>query len=140
LCDAILEGLAQHLQDVACALGPFIQKEHAVVRQRHVFGHRHLSAADQPHVRNGVVRARKGRVVTNAVRLPVRPATRWMRVVSMASGMVISGGMVVSRRVSIVVKIPRHRYWQRRTPCDASVDPALANRGSSRLPTLPQSF
>ncbi len=29
--------------------------------------------------------ARHGRVVTTAVRRPVRPATRWMRVVSMAS-------------------------------------------------------
>jgi hypothetical protein len=64
---------------VACALGPFIQKEHAVVRQRHFAGHRHLAPADQPRIRDGVVGARKGRVVTKAVRPPVRPATRWMR-------------------------------------------------------------
>jgi transposase len=37
-------------------------------------------------------------MVTNAVRSPVRPATRWVRVVSMASARVIAGRMVVSRR------------------------------------------
>jgi hypothetical protein len=45
--------------------------------------------------------ARNGRVVTRAVRSPVRPATRWMRVVSRASGRVIAGRMVVSRRTSL---------------------------------------
>jgi hypothetical protein len=38
-----------------------------------------------------------------AVRSPVRPATRWIRVVSMASASVIAGRMVVSRRASIDV-------------------------------------
>jgi hypothetical protein len=46
-CETLLEGLAQDFQDVACALGQFIQEEHAVVRQRHFAGHRHLAAADQ---------------------------------------------------------------------------------------------
>jgi hypothetical protein len=41
--------------------------------------------------------------VTNAVRVPVQLATRWMRVVSSASGRVIAGGMVVSRRANILV-------------------------------------
>jgi hypothetical protein len=50
--------------------------------------------------------ARHGRVVTTAVRSPVRPATRWIRVVSMASGRVIAGRMVVSRRASIDVPAP----------------------------------
>ena len=45
-----------------------------------------LAAADQPHIRDGVVRARHGRVMTKAVRAPVRLATPWMRVVSRASG------------------------------------------------------
>jgi hypothetical protein len=31
--DTLLEGLAQDFQDVACALGPFIQEAPAVVRQ-----------------------------------------------------------------------------------------------------------
>jgi hypothetical protein len=39
--------------------------------------------------------------VTTAVRTPVRPATQWMRVVSRASGRVIAGKIVVSRRASI---------------------------------------
>ena len=41
--------------------------------------------------------ARNGRVVTHAVRSPVRSATRWIRVVSMASARVIARTMVVFR-------------------------------------------
>src|SRR4029450_1148279 len=50
--------------------------------------------------------ARHGRAVTHAVRAPVRPATRWIRVVSMASARVIAGRMVVSRRASIDLPAP----------------------------------
>jgi hypothetical protein len=84
--DTLLEGLAQDFQHVACALGQFIQEEHAVVRQRHFAGPRHLAAADQADVRYGVVwcGARHGRVGTRAVRPLVRPVTRGMRVVSVA--------------------------------------------------------
>jgi hypothetical protein len=85
LYDTILKRLAQDLEDVAAALRQFIQEEHAVVCQRHVARPRHLSAADQPHIREGVMGARKGRVVTNAVRSPVRPAMRWRQVGLMAS-------------------------------------------------------
>jgi hypothetical protein len=53
--DALLERLAQACQHVACALGPFIQQEHAVVRPRPVPRHRHLAAAAQPHIRDGVM-------------------------------------------------------------------------------------
>ncbi len=42
--------------------------------------------------------ARNDRVVTTAVRPPMRPATRWMRVVSSASARRIAGRMVVRRR------------------------------------------
>jgi RecJ-like exonuclease len=48
--DTILERLAQHLQDVAAELRQFIQKEHAVVRRRHLARQRHVAAADQPHI------------------------------------------------------------------------------------------
>jgi hypothetical protein len=40
------------------------------------------------------------------VRSPVRPATLWIRVVSMASARVIAGRMVVSRRASIDLPAP----------------------------------
>ncbi len=43
----------------------------------------------------------KGQVVTNAVRCPVRPVTRWMRLLSMASAGVIAG-RVVSRSKAAV--------------------------------------
>ena len=42
--------------------------------------------------------ARHGRVVTNAVRSPARPATRGKRVVSRASARLIAGTIVMIRR------------------------------------------
>jgi hypothetical protein len=105
-CGTILERLAQDLQDMGAALREFIQEEHAVMGPRHLARHRHVAPTDPPHVRNGVMGARKGRVVTNVVRSSVRPATRWIRVVSMASARVIAGRMVMSRRASIDVPAP----------------------------------
>jgi hypothetical protein len=104
--ETLLERLAQDLQDMAAELGQFIQEEHAIVGQRHFARHRHVAPADQPRIREGVVGRAKGRVVTHAVWSPVRPATRWIRVVSIASARVIAGRMVVSRRASIDVPAP----------------------------------
>jgi transposase len=59
---------------------------------------------------------RSRRLVTNAVRSPVRPATLWIRVVSIASARVIAGRMVVSR-------------WA------AEVLPAEIGRDMSRFPS-----
>jgi hypothetical protein len=61
-----------------------------VVRRRHFARHRHVAAADQPRIRNGMV----GR------------ARWWIGVVSIASARVIAGRMVVSRRASIDVPAP----------------------------------
>jgi hypothetical protein len=105
-CDTLLKWLPQHVQDVAAEVWSCIQQEHPMVRQRDFARPWHLAAPDQPHIGDGVVGARNGRVVTKAVRSPVRPATRWMRVVSRASGRVISGRMVVSRRASIDFPAP----------------------------------
>jgi hypothetical protein len=61
------------------ALGQFVQEAHAMVRQRHLARHRHLAPTDQPHIRNGLMQgARRGRMMTNAVRPPVRPETWWL--------------------------------------------------------------
>jgi hypothetical protein len=60
VCDTILEGLAQDLQDVAAALRQFIQKEHPVVRPRHLAGQRHVAPADQADSRDRVVRGAEG--------------------------------------------------------------------------------
>jgi hypothetical protein len=59
-CNTIFQRLAQHLQDVATARRQFIQQEHAVVGPRHVAGHRHLPPADQPYIRDRVVRDATG--------------------------------------------------------------------------------
>jgi hypothetical protein len=55
VCDAVLKRLAQDLKDMATELGQFIQEEHAIVGQRHLARHRHVAAADQPCIRDGVV-------------------------------------------------------------------------------------
>jgi hypothetical protein len=107
--DPVLEGLASHLQDVAAARRQFIEKEHPMVRPRHLAGHRHVAAADQADIRD---RVRRG--ATRAGRDPCRagvrqPATRWMRMVSMAPGRVMVGRMVVSWRASLDVPAPGDR-------------------------------
>jgi hypothetical protein len=106
--DTILERLPQDLQDMAAEHRQFIQKQHAMMRQRHFPGRRYVAAADQPHIRDGVMGARPERVVTKAVRALVRPATRWMQVVSRASGSVMASRMVVSRRARLDVLAPGH--------------------------------
>ena len=104
LYEILLQRLAQDLQNMA-ALGQFIQEERAVVGQRHLAGHPHV-APRSPASEMVWWGARNGRLVTNAVRSPVRPATLWIRVVSMASARVIAGRMVVSRRASIDLPAP----------------------------------
>ena len=104
--DTLLERRAQDLEHLTAELRPFIQEEDAVVGQRHVARHRHVTPTDQPDVREGMLGGRHGRVVTTAVRPPVRPATRWMRVVSRASARVMAGKIVVSRRASIDLPAP----------------------------------
>jgi hypothetical protein len=53
--ESLLEGLAQHLQDVAAELRQFIQEEDAVVCQRPLARHRDLASPDQPHIGDGVM-------------------------------------------------------------------------------------
>ena len=53
--DRLRERLAQDRQDMAAALGEFIQKAHAMVGQRHLSRHRHVAAAEQPRIREGMV-------------------------------------------------------------------------------------
>ena len=103
----------QHLQDMAAELGEFIQQEHAMVGQRHLAGIGTWPPPISPASEMVWWGARNGRVVTNAVRPPVRPATRWMRVVSRASARVIAGRMVVSRRASIDLPAPGGRARRR---------------------------
>jgi hypothetical protein len=91
---------------MAAELGQFIEKEHAMVGQWHFARQGHVAAPMSPASEIVWWGARNGRVVTRAVRSPVRPATRWMRVVSTASARVIAGRMVVSRRASMDLPAP----------------------------------
>jgi hypothetical protein len=54
--DTLLERLAQDLEDMAAARGPFIQ--HAVVGQRHFARQRPVAPTDQPDIGDGVMGGR----------------------------------------------------------------------------------
>ena len=86
--------------------------------ERHVARRRHVAATDEADVGDGVVRRPEGTTVATAARAPMRPATRWMHVVSRASARVIAGKMVVSRRASLDVPTPggpsRRTLWSQR--------------------------
>jgi hypothetical protein len=118
LYDTLLERLPQDLKDVAAELGQFIQEEHAVVRQRDLAGRRHVTPADQSGIRDGLVGGAKRAGRHQRLRPPVRPATLWIRVVSMASARVMAGRIVVRRRASIDVPVPggprRRILWAER--------------------------
>jgi hypothetical protein len=80
---------------------------------------RAIDAGQHPSVDDDVIDAyisiADGSTGTNAVRSPVRPAMRWMRVVSRASARLIAGRTVVSRRawITCVSRIcsPLVRVW-----------------------------
>jgi hypothetical protein len=60
--ETLLERLPQDLQDMAAALGLFIQEAHAMVGQRHLTRHRHVPPTDQSRIRDGLVgRAERAR-------------------------------------------------------------------------------
>jgi hypothetical protein len=59
-CEALLDRLAQTLEDVAAELWQFTQEEHAVVRQRHLTQHGDMPAPNQLHIRGRVVGGAKG--------------------------------------------------------------------------------
>lgn len=67
---------------------------------------RHPAPIDQAYIGDRLTRGANGRVVTMAVRAPVRRATRWMGVVSSASARRMAGGTVVSRRSSLDFPAP----------------------------------
>ena len=58
-CAAVLKGLTQDFEHVAAERCQFIQKEHAIVGQRHLPRHQYLPAPDQPCIRDRVVRSTK---------------------------------------------------------------------------------
>jgi hypothetical protein len=47
-CDALLERLAQDLEDIAAERGPCIREAHAVVGHRHLARQRHVALAIRP--------------------------------------------------------------------------------------------
>jgi hypothetical protein len=53
--DTLLERLPPDFQNMAAKLGYLIQKQHAIVGQRHLARHRHVAATDQPRIRDGMV-------------------------------------------------------------------------------------
>jgi hypothetical protein len=103
---------------MAAELREFIQKEDPVMRRRHFSRHRRLLPTDQVDIQDRVVRGPEGPRRDPRCAGRVRPATRWMGVVSMASASVIAGRMVARRRANIDVPAPESclpATWAR--PC-----------------------
>jgi hypothetical protein len=107
-CDALLEWLAQDLEDMAAALGEFIQEQHAVVGPRHLARPRHVAPTDQPHIGAGVMRgaARPGH---DQHRVGAGEASDAMDARGLNGFGVIDGRMVVSRRASLDLPAPGGR-------------------------------
>jgi hypothetical protein len=59
-CEALLDRLAQTLEDVAAELWQFTQEEHTVVRRQHLTRHRDMPDPDQLHLQDRVVGGGKG--------------------------------------------------------------------------------
>jgi hypothetical protein len=76
LCDALLEQLAQDLEAMTAELGQCVQKEHAMVGPQHLTRHWHVAPADQPYIRDSVLRGptRAGRDQRRAVAGEARDA------------------------------------------------------------------
>jgi hypothetical protein len=53
--DTLLKRLAQNFQDVAAALGAFIQTQDAMMSPRHLARHGDVPAGTQTHIRDGVM-------------------------------------------------------------------------------------
>jgi hypothetical protein len=58
--EALLDRLAQNLEDIAAELWQFTQEEHAVMRHRHLTQHGDMPAPNQLHIRDHVVGGGKG--------------------------------------------------------------------------------
>jgi hypothetical protein len=89
-CDGLLEGLAQHPQDVAAEVREFIQQEHLMVRPRPFARPRHLAPTDQPHIRDramGVATRARG---DDGGAIPGAADDSMRRVVSAASARVVA--------------------------------------------------
>jgi hypothetical protein len=67
-CDPLLYRLPQPCKLMPSARGACIEAERTVVGERHATRHRYLAPTDQPCVRDRMVGARHGRLVTKAVR------------------------------------------------------------------------
>ena len=59
---AVLQRLAQHFEHVAMELRQLVQEEDAAMRQAHLARQRMRAAAQQPRIRDGVVRRPEGTV------------------------------------------------------------------------------
>jgi hypothetical protein len=105
-CETLLKRSPPDLQDMAAALGQFIQEAHAVVGQRYFAGHRDVAAADQPRIRDGLVKG-----ATRAGRDQGRAGAGAAGHAGEARGReglarVVAGRRVVKRRASIDFPTP----------------------------------
>jgi hypothetical protein len=88
------------------------------MRQGHLPWRGELAAADQADIGDCMVRGMDRAGGDDGMRPVVRPATRWIRVVSSASAGLIAGRMVARRRASLDFPAPggprSKRLWSER--------------------------
>ena len=104
---AVLQGLAQHLQDVLFEFRQFVQKQHAVVGQGDLAGPGNGAAADQAGVGDGVVGRTEGANGDQSVAAGAagrRWSGSWSSPGPRRSER--AGRIVGSRRASIVLPLP----------------------------------
>jgi hypothetical protein len=111
--ETLLQRLPQDLDDMAVALGQFIQEEHAMEGQRHIARLRHVAAGDQPDIGDGMMRraTRSGRDQRRAVAGEARDTVEARGLRASVSG--ITGRMVNRRRASFNCPAPGRPKSQR---------------------------
>src|SRR6266404_9788029 len=70
---SIFERLTHHFEHVALKLRQFVEKKHAVMRERNFSGARHGAAADQSGIADGMVRRTKRPRTHEAARIVEQP-------------------------------------------------------------------
>ena len=100
------DGLAKHFEHVTAELGHLVEEEHSVVREADLAGTRVLAAADERHVRDGVMRSTERPLAKQSCARRQETGDGMDRRTSSASSNVSAGRIVATRRAIMVLPAP----------------------------------